>query len=240
MDALRAENVVHSYGKSRVKVLDGFSLALGAGAFEALMGPSGCGKTTFLHIAAGLVKPLSGAVAIGGESDIAAMTDSQAAVFRRRHVGVVYQDGNLVEALTVSENAVLGATLDGKKPNWPRFYTLVQKLGLQGLEEKYPSQLSGGERQRAALARALFMEPEIILADEPTGSLDVENARKIRELLKEVNKTEKSAILLVTHDPQMAAAADKVHFLKNGAIAASCPTLGDAAEVSRLYLETYK
>lgn len=239
MDALKADNIVYAYGKGAPKVLDGFSLDLQAGAFEALMGPSGSGKSTFLHIAAGLLQPASGVMEIAG-ADIAKLPDSAAAKLRRAHIGVVYQDGNLVDALTVSENGVLGATLGGAKPNWPRFYTLVQKLGLQGLEEKYPAQLSGGERQRAAFARALFMEPEAILADEPTGSLDVANAAKIRELLAEVHKTEKSAILLVTHDPQMAAAADKVHFLKDGRIVASHPTNHDAAEVSRLYLETYE
>ncbi|MBR1870733.1 MAG: ABC transporter ATP-binding protein [Kiritimatiellae bacterium] len=239
MNALAAKNLIYAYRNSSAKVLDGLTLEIAEGSFEALMGPSGCGKSTFLHIAAGLLSPQEGKMEIAGE-DVGAMNDSAAAKFRRRNIGFVQQDGNLVETLSVSENAVLPATLAGERPVWTRFYTLAAKLGLWGLEEKYPAELSGGERQRAAIARALYAEPAIILADEPTGSLDLANARKIRAILQELNKTEKSAILLVTHDPQMAAAADRVHFLKDGRIASSHPTGHDAAEVSRLYLETYK
>lgn len=238
-EALKAAGVVHAYGKSGREVLSGLDLTMEAGSFEALMGPSGSGKSTFLHIAAGLVRPKAGTVLVGGE-DITSMSDAKAARFRRANVGVVYQSFNLVDTLTVCENTVLPARLSGIAPDWPRFYTLVAKLGLKGLEERFPEELSGGERQRVAIARALFMQPPLILADEPTGNLDVDTAREMRDLLKSLASTEKSAILLVTHDPQMAAAADKVHFLKGGKIANSVSTGHDAAAVSAAYLETYK
>jgi len=240
-EALKAVGVKHAYGKNPAKaeVLRGLDLSVEEGAFEALMGPSGSGKSTFLHIAAGLVAPKSGTVLIGGE-DITAMGDAAASKFRRANIGVVYQSFNLVDSLTSSENTVLPARLMGIRPDWPRFYTLVAKLGLKGLEERFPEELSGGERQRVAIARALYMKPKVILADEPTGNLDVDSAREVREILSAVSRTEKSAILLVTHDPQMAAAADRVHFLRGGVIARTIETGHDAQTVSAAYLETYK
>ena len=236
MDAFDAREVFRSYG--RQKVLDGFSLKLAPGEFAALMGPSGSGKSTFLHIAAGLLPADSGKVLIGGR-DVTAMGDSAAAKFRRRHVGVVFQACNLLETATVADNIAMPVRLDHGKVDASRLAALVGALGLEGAEGKRPAELSGGERQRVAIARALFAEPDVILADEPTGNLDISAAKSICGLLRKLNATERSAILLVTHDPVVAASAGTVHFMKAGRLAASFPTNGDAAEVSRRYLETY-
>ena len=239
-DALRATGIAHAYGKgaARVGVLKDFNLALAPGSFEALMGPSGSGKSTFLHLAAGLIAPSAGRIEVGG-TDVTALSDSAAAKFRRRHVGVVFQSFNLLDALTVAENVALPVKLDRARPNLERLAALVRKLGLDGKENRRPPELSGGERQRVAIARALFAEPDVILADEPTGNLDVAASRTLCALLKELNASEKSAILLVTHDPVVAAVATKVHFLKDGRIAASCETDGDAEKVAKTYLEVY-
>ena len=237
MQALKASGVCRRYGNQ--EVLRDFSLELGAGAFEALMGPSGSGKSTFLHLAAGLLSADAGEILVGG-SDVVKMGDAEAAKFRRRHIGVVFQSFNLLNEKTVRENIVLPLRLDGAKVDEARLESLVAALGVGSVLRKKPEELSGGERQRVAIARALVAEPEVILADEPTGNLDAKASRAICALLGDLHKTEKSAILVVTHDPQVAAAAQKVHFLKDGRIAASHETLGDPGLVSKLYLETYR
>ena len=241
MEALKATGVHHAYGRggARVDVLKDFSLELAPGAFEVLMGPSGSGKSTFLHLAAGLLACDAGTISIGGV-DVTAMSDSAAAKFRRRHVGVVFQNFNLLDTLTVAENIVLPVKLDHGKPDAVRLAALVRKLGLTGKESRRPSELSGGERQRVAIARALFAEPDVILADEPTGNLDIAAAKETCELLQTLNRDEKSAILLVTHDPVVAASASRVHFIKDGRIAASCAANHDPELISRTYLETYQ
>ena len=239
MKALEAVGVERSYG--RQTVLKGFSLSLEEGSFEALMGPSGSGKSTFLHIAAGLLAADAGSVLVGGR-DVVKMSDSEATKFRRRHVGVVFQAFNLLNEKTVRDNILLPLLLDGKSSvsclKSSRLADLAEKLGLSNLLDKMPEELSGGEQQRVAIARALVAEPEIVLADEPTGNLDAKSAKDICEILKGLSG--KSAILVVTHDPVVAACAERVHFLKDGKIAASYETNGDAAFVSQKYLETYR
>ena len=243
MKALKASGVCKSYG--RQKVLKGFDLELEVGSFEALMGPSGCGKSTFLHLAAGLLAADAGSIEIGGE-DVTKMSDTAATKFRRRHVGVVFQQFNLLNEKTVEENILLPVVLDRGKgaarsaETCSRLMRLVAALGLDGLRTKRPEDLSGGEQQRVAIARALMAEPDIVLADEPTGNLDAQSAKAICALLRQLNRDEKSAILTVTHDPVVAAAATRVHFLRDGRIAASFDTHGDAAFVSQKYLETYR
>ena len=232
---LFVRGLCHRYGEG--DVLKNFSIDVAEGEFVALMGASGSGKSTFLHLAAGLISPVSGSVVVGGV-EVTALGDSAAAKFRRRHVGVVFQSFNLIETLTVADNILLPARLDHAAIDRSRLDELLGKLSLTGLAHKLPGALSGGERQRVAIGRALYMRPEVVLADEPTGNLDAKSARSICELLCEINKTECSAILLVTHDPVVAASASRVCFLRDGAIAASHPTNHDAAEVSRLYLET--
>ena len=241
MEALRATDIWRRYGGQQV--LKGLDLSVGEGSFEAMMGPSGCGKSTFLHLAAGLLSADRGSIMVGGR-DVVKMGDTEAAKFRRRHVGVVFQAFNLLNEKTVRDNILLPLTLDGvgarSQEVRSRLAELVEKLGLAGLEGKRPEELSGGERQRVAIARALVAEPEIVLADEPTGNLDADSAKATCALLSEINRSEKSAVLVVTHDPQVAACAARVHFLKDGRIAASAETQGDPALVSRLYLETYR
>ena len=239
--SLQAENVCAAYGKgaARVEVLKGFSLTLRAGEFVALMGPSGSGKSTFLHLAAGLLLPESGTIAVGGQ-DVTAMGDAAATRFRRRHEGVVFQAFNLLETLTVRENVALPVRLDHGRPDAARVAELVGKLGLAGKEDRLPSELSGGERQRVAIARALYAKPDVILADEPTGNLDAKSSHAICDLLRDLNRTERSAILLVTHDPVVAAAATRICFLRDGRIAADFATGHDPAAISARYLETYE
>ena len=236
MNALEANDVRRSYG--RQVVLDGFSFSVGVGEFAALMGPSGSGKSTFLHVAAGLIRADSGSVLVGGE-EVTKMGDSAAAKFRRRHVGVVYQAYNLLETANVEDNVAMPVRLDHGKVDGERLLSLLESLGLAGKRRAFPQELSGGERQRVAVARALFARPDVILADEPTGNLDTTAAKGLCELLQKLNASEKTAVLLVTHDPMVAASADKVHFLKSGRIAASFDTEHDAGRISRLYLETY-
>ena len=236
MDALTATGVCRRYGEQ--EVLKDFSLTLGAGGFEALMGPSGSGKSTFLHLAAGLLAADAGSIVIGG-TDVTRLSDSAAARFRRRHVGVVFQAFNLLNEKTVAENIVLPLRLDRARPDTARFEKLVGVLGLADKLQKKPEQLSGGERQRVAIARALMAGPDVVLADEPTGNLDVQAAKELCALLKELNATSPSAILVVTHDPVVAATATRVNFLKDGRIVAAHDTHGDAERVARLYLETF-
>ena len=240
MDALNADGVCHGYGRdgTRREVLRDFALTMDVGEFVALMGPSGSGKSTFLHLAAGLIAPDSGKISVGGE-EVTAMGDSAAAKFRRRHVGVVFQSFNLLESATVAENIVLPSRLDHVRPDGARLAELVEKLGLGGMERRLPSELSGGERQRVAIARALFAKPDVVLADEPTGNLDTRSSHSICELLSGLNASESSAILLVTHDPVVAAAASRVCFLRDGRIAESFPSGHDPVEISSRYLETY-
>ena len=241
MEALKATGVCHAYGRggARVDVLKDFALELAPGAFEVLMGPSGSGKSTFLHLAAGLLTCDTGTITIGG-TEVTALSDSAAAKFRRRHVGVVFQGFNLLDTLTVAENVMLPVRLDHGTPNRDRLDALLAKLGLAGKAARRPTELSGGERQRVAIARALFAEPDVILADEPTGNLDVVAAKGICELLRTLNADERSAILLVTHDPVVAAAATRVCFLRDGRIAADFATGHDPAAISARYLETYE
>lgn len=241
MNALKAVGVCRKYGEQ--EVLKGLDLSLEPGAFEALMGPSGCGKSTFLHLAAGLLAVDRGDIFVGGH-DISKMSDGEAAKFRRRHVGVVFQAFNLLNEKTVRENILLPLVLDGvrrgDKAANGRCDALVAELGLSGLESKRPEDLSGGERQRVAIARALVAEPDVVLADEPTGNLDAAAAKATCGLLGGMNRGGRTAVLVVTHDPQVAACASRVHFLRDGRIAASAETRGDPARVSQLYLETYR
>ena len=242
MEALKAVGVCRRYG--RQEVLKGLDLTLEAGAFEALMGPSGCGKSTFLHLAAGLLAADGGSIAIGGE-DVTKMGDAAVTRFRRRHVGIVFQQFNLLDERSVRENVLLPLTLESRRnardaAALSRLETLLARLGLADKAMKRPDELSGGERQRVAIARALLAEPEIVLADEPTGNLDAQSAKAICELLKTVNAGEKSAILVVTHDPMVAAATNRVHFIRDGRIAGSLEPHGEAARVSEKYLEIYR
>ena len=166
------------------------------------------------------------------------MGDGAATRFRRRHVGVVFQNFNLIDSLDVAENVTLPVRLDGGRPDLARLDALLARLGLSGTQRRRPTQLSGGERQRVAVARALFAEPDVLLADEPTGNLDAVASRSLCALLRELHEGGgKTAILLVTHDPVVAATADRVHVLRDGVLAESMATGHDPAAVAARYLE---
>ena len=237
MAVLQATNLTRSFGDRCV--LNDLSFTLEAGEFTALMGPSGSGKSTFLHVAAGLLGVDRGAVLIG-ETEVTKLSDSAAAKFRRRHIGVVFQEFNLLDEKTVAENIAFPCRLDHVKPDAAFERALVERMGIASLLKRKPETLSGGERQRVAFARALIRHPDVVLADEPTGNLDAQASREICRLLTELHQTSTSAILLVTHDPVVAAAADRVAFLKEGRIARTELTNHDPAHVSQLYLETYQ
>ncbi|MDD4017798.1 MAG: ABC transporter ATP-binding protein [Kiritimatiellae bacterium] len=239
--ALDVKHLSKSFGDgpNRVTVLDGVNLGLEHGAFDAVMGPSGSGKSTLLHLLAGLITADSGDIRIGGVS-ISSMNDNDVTCFRRRRIGLIFQDFNLIPSLTAEENITLPLLLDRKTPDAGAVGTLLEKLGLTSRRTHVPLKLSGGERQRVAIARALVTHPDIVLADEPTGNLDSPAGRAFCELLRRMNEEDGCTILMVSHDPVVAATAKRVHLLKDGQFAGCFDTNHDAALVSARYLETMR
>lgn len=237
--ALEVRGLCKSYGSgsATVEVLSGLDLDLKQGAFEAIMGPSGSGKSTLLHLLGGLLSADKGEIKIGGVA-INGMRDEEVTRFRRRRIGLIFQDFNLIPTLNVEENIVLPLLLDREVPDTSRVEGLMARLKLSERRRHLPSKLSGGERQRVAIARALITKPDVVLADEPTGNLDSPAGRSFCELLDQINKEEGCTILLVSHDPVVAATAQQVHLLKDGKFAGSFATGNDAATVSTRYLET--
>lgn len=219
MEILRCENVrkVYGSGNNRVVALDRINLSVQKGEFTAIVGASGSGKSTLLHILGSVDRPTEGKVLIEG-TDLSSMNQTQAAIFRRRNVGLVYQFYNLIPTLTVRKNILLPLLLDKRKPNQEYFEQIVHSLGIQDRLEALPSQLSGGQQQRAAIARALIYRPALLLADEPTGNLDRKNGKEIIDLLKLSNRNLKQTILLVTHDEKMALEADRMITIVDGKI----------------------
>ena len=189
MEILRIENVSKYYGEkwNEIKVLDDISLTIKKGEFVAIIGTSGSGKTTLLNIIGGIDKPTNGKVIIDG-NDIQQLKDSELSAYRRRTVSMIFQFFNLIPILNVKENILLPALLDNKKIDYEKLDNLIEDLGLKEKEKMLPNQLSGGQQQRVAIGRALMCEPEIILADEPTGNLDSKNSEEIINLLKKYNK----------------------------------------------------
>ena len=231
--ALRLVSVRKVYGSAGnpVVALDDVSLGVAAGSFTAVMGPSGSGKSTLLQIAAGLDQATRGDVFVDG----ARMTGaSEAALtkFRRRRIGFVFQQFNLLPALTVFENVTLPLRLAGRKVDRRRCLDVLQRVGLGDRLEHRPAELSGGQQQRVAIARALVTEPAAIFADEPTGALDSRSARAILGLLRETVRDLGQTVVMVTHDPVAAAHADSVLFLADGRIAGrlEAPTAEVVAE----------
>ena len=219
MEILRCENVrkVYGSGASQVVALDHIDLSVQKGEFVAIVGASGSGKSTLLHILGSVDKPTEGKVLIEG-TDIAAMNRTQAAIFRRRKVGLVYQFYNLIPTLTVRKNILMPLMLDKRKPNPEYFDQIVQSLGIDEKLEALPSQLSGGQQQRTAIARSLIYRPAILLADEPTGNLDRKNGKEIIDLLKLSNRNLDQTILLITHDEKIALEADRIITIEDGKI----------------------
>jgi putative ABC transport system ATP-binding protein len=220
MNMLELRDVSKSYGQgaAQVHALDGVSLSVGPGAMVAVMGPSGSGKSTLLTIAGSLEEPTTGEVLVGGVS-LATMSRGAKAQLRRRQIGYVFQDFNLLAGLTAAENVSLPLELDGLPARKARAAGLaaLEELGLGARAASFPDQLSGGERQRVAIARAVVGDRRLLLADEPSGALDSVNAEEVMRLLRGACKRG-VAVMVVTHDAQLASWADRVVFLRDGRV----------------------
>ena len=208
---------VYGSGENQVTALDGIDLTVEQGEFVAVMGASGSGKSTLMYILGSVDKPTEGRVIVGG-TDLSALNPAQAAIFRRRKVGLVYQFYNLIPTLTVRKNILLPLALDKKKPNEEYFEKVVDSLGISDRLEALPNQLSGGQQQRAAIARSLIYRPSLLLADEPTGNLDQKNAREIIDMLKLSNRNLGQTVLFITHDEKAALEADRIITIEDGRI----------------------
>jgi putative ABC transport system ATP-binding protein len=225
-------------GSSIVEALRGASLTVEPGEFLAVMGASGSGKSTLLHVMAGLTQPDEGRVIVRGQ-DLSTLSDRALTLFRRRHIGLVFQAFNLIPALTAEENITLPILSDGRDASEvkDRLESLLDRLGIAGRRGHRPDALSGGEQQRVAIVRALIADPVVVLADEPTGSLDSVSGQAICRLLKELCAEQRRTIVVVTHEPAVAAWAGRVAVVKDGRILSEFPTseFGDAHALAAHY-----
>ena len=214
---IEIKNIYKSFGE--LEVLKGVNLSVKKGEIVAIIGKSGAGKTTLLQIIGTLDRPSKGQIIIGG-TDVFALKDKELAAFRNKHIGFIFQFHQLLPEFTALENVCIPAMIAREKENQykPRAEKLLQELGLAERMEHKPNELSGGEKQRVAAARALMMSPDIILADEPTGSLDEKNKKELSELLLQLRKEYGQTILLVTHDKELAGIADRIIEIKDGRI----------------------
>ncbi|MBI4177239.1 MAG: ABC transporter ATP-binding protein [Candidatus Aenigmarchaeota archaeon] len=219
--AIKTENLHKTFrlGNMLLRILRGISLEIKHGEFVSIMGPSGSGKSTLMHILGCLDRPSIGHVYIGGEK-VSLMEDDELAFVRGRKIGFVFQFYHLIPSLSVLRNVMLPTILNGLQASGREKKALeaLQMVGLEKRKDFMPNQLSGGERQRVAIARALVNEPEIILADEPTGNLDSKNGKEIIKLLKDLNEKKKITIVLITHDSNIAALARRHIYIKDGKI----------------------
>ena len=219
MAILKASHLKKYYGKeeSLVKALDDVNVSVGEGQFVAIIGTSGSGKSTLLHMLGGLDRPTSGSVQVENKS-METMTEEQLTVFRRRRIGFIFQNYNLIPYLTAYENIVLPVRLDGKREDKKFLEETIPFLELDGKLYNYPSHLSGGQQQRVAIARALVSKPAIILADEPTGNLDTRTSDKVISLLKMTSEKFQQTIVMITHNPEIAQKADLKIRIEDGKI----------------------
>ncbi len=219
MEFLNVENLCKAYGKgdNQVLALDHVSLTIDKGDFTAIIGTSGSGKSTLLHAIAGVDVPTSGKIYLDGQ-DVYAQSNEKLAIFRRRQVGLIYQFHNLIPTLNVVENITLPILMDQRKVNKQRLNELLELLGLEDRRTHLPNQLSGGQQQRVAIGRALMNAPAVMLADEPTGSLDSRNGQEIIRLLKESNRAYHQTLILVTHDENIALQADRIITIADGQV----------------------
>ena len=219
MDILKVEGLTKIYGKgeNQVIALDNVSFSVKKGEFVAIVGASGSGKSTLLHLIGGVDRPTSGKVFID-DNDIYAMNDDKLAIFRRRQVGLIYQFYNLIPILNIEENITLPMELDGRKVDQASLDELLESLGLSARKKHLPNELSGGQQQRTSIGRAMITKPAIILADEPTGNLDSKASDEIVELLKLYNKKYNQTIVMITHNLDIAEAADRIIKIEDGHI----------------------
>jgi putative ABC transport system ATP-binding protein len=234
-----AQGVTRIYGQGDavVHALRGIDLAIPSGQFTAVMGPSGSGKSTLMHILAGLDLPTSGSVTIAGE-EITTMNDQELTMLRRRHIGFIFQFFNLLPMLTAEENILLPLRLAGEQIDSAWADEIIERVGLGDRRTHRPAELSGGQQQRVAIARALASRPTVMFADEPTGNLDSRTSAEILELLRDMVSSYGQTTVMVTHDANAAAMADRVVFLADGLIvrdqgrSAASEVLAAIAEVS--------
>lgn len=219
MTILQTKDLTKHYGTGEVTVhaLDGINIALDSGEFVAIVGTSGSGKSTLLHMLGGLDRPTSGSVMVDNK-EIFSLKDDALTIFRRRKIGFIFQNFNLVPVLNVYENIVLPIELDGNKPDKAYIDKIITALGLQSKLNNLPNNLSGGQQQRVAIARALATKPAIILADEPTGNLDSKTSLDVMGLLKTTSQQFSQTIVMITHNEEIAQMADRVIRIEDGRI----------------------
>ena len=219
MEVLKVENLCKVYGRGEAKVdaLSSVNLTINSGEFTAIVGPSGSGKSTLLHLMGGVDKPTSGKVFIDGV-DIYKLKERDLSILRRRKIGFVFQFYNLIPVLTAEENMLMPLMLDGRKEDKKYINELMDILGIKERRHHLPSQLSGGQQQRVSIGRALANKPSIVLADEPTGNLDSKNSKEIVELLKFSVKKYHQTLVMITHDLNIAASADRIITIEDGRI----------------------
>ncbi|MFA5136133.1 MAG: ABC transporter ATP-binding protein [Patescibacteria group bacterium] len=221
-EIIRVDSVWKEYqmGEILFQALKKIDVTIQEGELSSIMGPSGSGKSTLMHIIGLLDKPTRGTVFIKGQ-DISKLSDDKISTMRNEFVGFVFQQFNLINKLTIMENILLPSiyarrVLDYDPQEKARY--LIKRFGLEGKEGSYPNKVSGGQQQRAAIARALIMNPKLILADEPTGNLDSKSGQEILKLLKELNREEKITVIIVTHDPAVAKETKRVIQIRDGEI----------------------
>ena len=207
----------YGQGDARVEALRDVSLEIEEGRLTAIMGPSGSGKSTLMHILAGLDQPSEGTVSIAGV-EISSMSDAELTKLRRQHIGFVFQFYNLLPMLTAQENVLLPLQIAGVKPDRAWVEGLLETVGIDGRRRHRPSELSGGQQQRVSIARALVTRPTVLFADEPTGNLDSNTSKDVLALLRQSVDEFGQTTVMVTHDPQAAALADRILFLADGRI----------------------
>lgn len=219
MKILQASNLTKIYGsgENEVHALDGVNFSVEKGEFVAIVGTSGSGKSTLLHMLGGLDRPTGGSVEVDGK-EIFSLKDEELTIFRRRKIGFVFQNYNLVPVLNVYENIVLPVQLDGKTPDASYIDSIIETLGLERKLENLPNDLSGGQQQRVAIARALASKPAIILADEPTGNLDSKTSQDVLGLLKVTSQKYGQTIVMITHNEEIAQLADRIIRIEDGKI----------------------
>ena len=219
MSILQTTELKKYYGAKPniTRALDGVTLSIEKGEFVAIVGTSGSGKSTLLNMIGGLDVPTSGKVIVDGR-ELSTLKDEQLTIFRRRKIGFIFQNYNLVPVLNVYENIVLPVELDGNKVDKKFMKEVVQMLGLEDKLNNMPNNLSGGQQQRVAIARSLINNPSILLADEPTGNLDSTTSKEVLHMFKDLNRRQGITVILVTHDPKIAAFTDRAINMADGLI----------------------